>query len=292
MRKRGKPEVPVVPMKEWIPLGVRKVLGGRWDAWQLARRKRALLHSLKGSAVQCNVCGWEGAAFTDDQWHAGSICPNCLSQVRHRLIAGAFDGVSSLPGLDEDTLVRGKDVLHFAPERQLRQRLASAARRYVTADFARGDCDLLLDISAMPSVADQSFDVVIVCDVLEHVPDDRAAMREIRRVLRPEGLAILSVPQADPPSVTDEDASVVSEEERTARFGQKDHVRMYGDDFSRRLEDADFKVQILSAGDFSEELVRRHVLAPPRPNPSPLATNQRRIYFAFCPGTLSKPSRG
>lgn len=267
-------------MKSLIPLPIRRSLGNWWHARQTRATKARLLDSLRGNAVACNVCGWEGACFTDDNWHPGTICPNCGSQVRHRLLVAALDGRASRPGLTEADIFLGKSLLHFAPERQLRDRLRRAAARYVTADFGRGDCDLRLDISSMPEVADVSVERVVVCDVLEHVPDDRAAFREILRVLAPGGLAILTVPQKDPPAETDEDPAVTTEEDRKKRFGQKDHVRMYGDDFSERLREAGFLVEILTVKDFPDSCVRRHVLHPPVPNGNPLATNHRRIYFA------------
>ena len=267
-------------MKFLIPLSIRRSLGNWWNARQARTAKDRLLASLRGNAVSCNVCGWEGARFTDDGWHPGTICPNCGSQVRHRLLVAALDGRSSRPGWTEADVFSGRSLLHFAPERQLRDRLRHAASRYVTADFGRGDCDLRLDISRMPEVADASFERVVVCDVLEHVPDDRAAFREIFRVLAPGGLAVLTVPQQDPPAETDEDPAVTAEAEREKRFGQKDHVRMYGDDFAVRLQEAGFSVETLTVKDFPESFVRRHVLHPPVLNANPLATNHRRIYFA------------
>lgn len=267
-------------MKDLIPLGWRRALGRRYALWRAARDQARLLRSLRGDAVECNVCDWKGSRFTDDPWHAGTVCPVCRSQVRHRLLAAMFDGLSSSPGLSEKDLLTSGDILHFAPERQLRSRIASCARKYVTADFDRGDCDLKLDMSCMPSVQDDSFDVVIACDVLEHVPDDRAAIREVWRILRKGGRAILTVPQKDSPSHTDEDPSVTSAAEREKRFGQKDHFRIFGDDFVERLAEAGFSVTIVSACDFAAEDVTRHVLYPPAPNPHPLATNRRRIYLA------------
>ena len=196
------------------------------------------------------------------------------------MFAALLDGRSYINGWEEFSFLSGKEVLHFAPERQLRERVKKAARRHVTADFDRGDCDLRLDMSSMPSIPDASFDVVIACDVLEHVPSDRAAMRELRRILRAGGKALVTVPQMDSPAATDEDPSVTDEQERTRRFGQKDHVRMYGDDFAIRLEKAGFKVRTLGSGQFPEDAVRRHVLAPPAANPDRLATNLRRLYLA------------
>jgi SAM-dependent methyltransferase len=267
-------------MKKFFPLAIRRAVGGWWHERQSRLAKNALLKTLQGSGTQCNVCGWEGRAFTDDQWHPGTICPQCGSQVRHRILVATFDGLAALPGLDESALLNGRDILHFAPERQLRERISKAAGKYVTADFERGDCDLRLDISAMPSVPDASFDVLIACDVLEHVPDDRAAMLEIFRILRLGGTAILTVPQLDPPASTDEDPTVRSESEREKRFGQKDHVRIYGDDFFERLRAAGFGVEVVTAARFASEPVSGLVLEPTVKSSRPLATNHRRIYFA------------
>jgi len=271
-------------MKSLLPLSLRRALGGWWHDRQARAKKNALLQSLAGTGAACNVCGWEGRAFADDHWHRDSVCPDCGSQVRHRLLAALFNGWAT--GFDEASLLSGKEILHFAPERQLRERVRKAAARHVTADFDRGDCDLRLDMSAMPTVPDAGFDVVIACDVLEHVPDDAAAFRELRRILRPGGLAILTVPQMDPPATTDEDPAVTGESERERRFGQKDHVRMYGDDFSQRLEASGFSVHTITAEAFSPAQIQRHRLAPLEKNPGRLATNVRRIYLCTSPADL------
>ena len=259
-----------------IPLSVRKYLGGWWHTRSIRLKKRQLLASLEGSGTVCNVCGWEGRAFADDAWHPGTVCPECGSQVRHRLLTAAFD---HLPAFRFDKTIKGKRVLHFAPERQLRSRVASASGRYVSADFDRGDVDLLLDISRMPGIKDGEFDVLVCCDVLEHVPDETGAYREIRRVLAPGGLAVLTVPQRDSPAMTEENLSITDPEERLRLFGQHDHVRMFGEDFSERLARAGFMVQTVEAEDFDPEVCRCHVLKPPTASPHALATNHRRIYF-------------
>jgi len=267
-------------MRFLIPFPIRRRLGGWWHDRRSAQKKQALLKRLQGRGTKCNVCGWEGCSFTDDQWHPGTICPGCGSQARHRMLAAAFDGFCTAPDLDEKSLLSGKTILHFAPERQLRERIRRAASRHTTADFDRGDCELRLDISAMPQVADASYDVLIACDVLEHVPDDASAFREIHRVLKAGGTAILSVPQRDSPSQTDEDSAVKSDQEREKRFGQKDHVRMYGDDFPDRLKAAGFSVSTVDARSFPARIQSAHVLHPPVPSTKRLATNQRRLYFA------------
>ena len=267
-------------MKRFIPLSIRRFLGGMHHRWQTAQTKKQLLRSLEGDAVECNICHWRGRSFADDHWHPRTVCPNCGSQVRHRLLTATLDSESKHTELAEENLLSGKDILHFAPERQLRERVRASSKKYVTADYDRGDCDLKLDMSSMPSVAGESFDIIIACDVLEHVPDDLAAMRELHRILRPGGTAILSVPQMDPTATTDADPSVSDPTERERRFGQKDHVRMYGDDFIDRLKATGFSITTVIENDFNPGDVSRLVLTPPIPSTQRLATNFRRIYFA------------
>lgn len=268
-------------IQDLIPLPIRKSLGASISELNRGFQKSRLLWQLRGDAVRCNVCGWQGSGFADDQWHPGTICPSCRCQVRHRMLVAVLDGgLAAHPEWTEAALIKGRSILHFAPERHFRDRIRAAAGRYVTADYDRGDCDLKLDMSAMPQVDSSSFDLVIACDVLEHVHDDAAAFREIHRILKPGGTAILTVPQRDSPSRTDEDLSVTDPAERFRRFGQHDHVRMYGDDFIDRIRAAGLGVTQVSVADFPPDAVNRLVLHPPKISAHPLATNQRRIYFA------------
>jgi len=93
-----------------------------------------------------------------------------------------------------------------------------------------------------------NFDIIYCSHVLEHVPDDRKAMSEFYRVLRPSGWAVLNVPiTAD---TTYEDPSITDPDERERLFGQHDHVRRYGPDYKDRLEDAGFHVSVYSAEEF------------------------------------------
>jgi hypothetical protein len=76
--------------------------------------------------------------------------------------------------------------------------------------------------------------------VLEHIPDDRMAIREMHRVLSDEGWALIMVPLTATTTVESPLAHTAAERERM--FGQMDHVRRYGPDVVGRLEQAGFRV--------------------------------------------------
>lgn len=230
--------------------------------------------------VECNVCGWWGRRFDDDPWHPYTVCWQCHSQIRHRLFVAAWQHV---PGLQYQDLVNGRRVLHFAHETPTQRLLEPRAAWYRTADFFHDNANERLDLTNMPTVPDGSVDLLIAADVLEHVPDHMKGMREIFRVLSPGGWAVLTVPQKDNLEQTYSDPSVTDPRERERRFGQADHLRIFGNDMKALLESVGFRVRVISADDFPPAFVRRHVLFPPVLSAHPLATNHRRAYFANKP---------
>ena len=228
--------------------------------------------------VRCNVCGWAGRSLVSDSWHPNTICPRCCSQVRHRLL---FAALQRHPELNIEQLVGGKRVLHFAPERFFPSYLKPAAEEYVTADYVKKrSLDLQLDMCDLSSLANESFDLVIACDVLEHVPNDEVALGELRRILSANGWAILTVPQVDDMPTKREDPSITTPEGREQAFGQVDHLRIYGQDFEQFLADNGFDVTVVSSDDFEPSVVEEHVLFPPVLSQNPLATNYRKVFFA------------
>ena len=85
------------------------------------------------------------------------------------------------------------EMLHIAPEPFFQDRFRRQFHRYLSADLLKTGVDCKADLRKLP-FTDASWDCVYASHVLEHVPDDRAAIAEIRRVLRPGGFAILPVP--------------------------------------------------------------------------------------------------
>jgi len=100
-----------------------------------------------------------------------------------------------------------------------------------------------MDITDIPFFVD-AFDAIVCNHVLEHVIDDRNALAELLRVLKPAGWTILQVPMSLSLDKTHEDFPVTTTQGREETFGQNDHVRIYGKDYVSRLEQAGFKVDI------------------------------------------------
>jgi SAM-dependent methyltransferase len=222
----------------------------------------------------CNICGWRGRRFLT-YLHRFVLCPCCGSQIRHRLIAAAL----ACDAARARTRVNGGRLLHVSPEYCLGLVLRPLTRHYVRADWVTDDCDVRQDVMRMP-FADATFDGFVCADTLEHLADDRRALDEIRRVLVPGGLAILTVPQSDDRYETDEDPSVVTDEARSRRYGQPDHVRNYGLDFGDRLERSGFRVTSVDASSFDQPFAAEHVLRPPVLLQASWGWNNRRVYFA------------
>jgi len=154
-----------------------------------------------------------------------------------------------------------KKVLHVAPEecleRRLKERLGDG---YITADLLDPRAMVKMDITDI-QYPDESFDAIYCSHVLEHVQEDKQALREFHRVLKREGWALVLVPiTADR---TCEDPSIVDPSERQRVFGQEDHVRRYGPDTIDRLCEAGFEVRMSEVSDLcgEDEAVRTGLTA-------------------------------
>jgi SAM-dependent methyltransferase len=138
------------------------------------------------------------------------------------------------------------NVLHFSPEPILAAKLSTARpARYIKADLFPAAPEVTREDITKLSFDDCTFDFVIANHVLEHVVDDHAAMREIFRVLKPGGLAVLQTPYSDKLTNTFEDEGIREDEARLQAFGQEDHVRLYGKDLFSRLESVGFIPRVL-----------------------------------------------
>jgi len=168
-----------------------------------------------------------------------AVCPKCNSTDRERLIYWYIVNKKNI-FYSHKTI----NLLHIAPEKNLKKVFrASDKINYINGDLNPLVADRKIDITDI-KFENNFFDFIICNHVLEHVKDDKKAMRELCRVLKNSGEAILQVPISKHNKETLEDSSITMPEEREKIFGQKDHVRIYGKDYQKRLENAGFEVNL------------------------------------------------
>jgi len=180
-------------------------------------------------------------------------CPSCASLERHRLIWMFLQNKTEF-------FRANLRVLHFAPELGFFEKIKKMGNiSYIPADINPFCSEIKkVDITNI-TYDDNYFNCVICCHVLEHIPDDRLAIREVFRVLKSGGWAILQVPIDR--IKTFEDPTAQTPEARLRIYGQSDHVRIYGLDYVERLEEAGFKVKTKSCTKmFDKEIIRKYGL--------------------------------
>lgn len=212
---------------------------------------RAQRIALKGDAVECPVCGStfrRFAAFGEPP-RPGARCPQCRSLERHRLLWLFLERHTAI-GTER------MRVLHVGPEQGLVRRFRALPNlEYLTADLDPTRADVQMDITKI-AFPDGHFDVVLCSNVLEHVTDAGVAMRELYRVLSPDGFALIDVPINPDLDDTYEDWSVTTPYQRAKAFGQKDHVRWFGRNFPDLLRGAGFTVDVGPSPPTAEEAHR------------------------------------
>ena len=172
------------------------------------------------------------------------LSPSTLSLERHRLLWLYLKNKTNF-------FTSPHKVLHFAPEQAFYNRFKALANlEYVTTDLNSPLADVKADICDLP-FPDNSFDVILCNHVLEHIPDDFGAMKELYRILKPGGWGIFQIPQDLKRTVTFEDDTITDRKERAKIFGQYDHVRIYGRDYFDKLRKVGFAVM---EEDYTKEL--------------------------------------
>lgn len=190
----------------------------------------------------CPVCNHETPIFIAGgvKYRKNAMCPNCDSLERHRLLSFFIKNKFNL----KDDL----KLLHFAPERSFYDIFENLDNiEYYTGDIEKSAyVKEIIDIQDI-QYDDDFFNLIICNHVLEHVPDDKKAMEELYRVVKPtsqKGGVIIMVPLDFDSQETLEKEEYNTPELREKYYGQHDHVRMYGMDFQKKLEDVGFEVEV------------------------------------------------
>ncbi len=183
------------------------------------------------------------------------LSPSTLSLERHRLLWLYLQN-------ETDFFTAKKKVLHFAPEQAFYKLFRNQKNLdYTTTDLLSPLADVKADICNLP-FSENQYDVIFCNHVLEHIPDDTKAMKELFRVLKTGGMAILQIPQDLKREKTFADDSIIDQKERAKIFGQYDHVRVYGQDYFNKLRSIGFTViEEDYTSKISPELVEKYCLA-------------------------------
>ena len=186
---------------------------------------------------ECAACGFNGAFVTlhavyGDRKYAQ--CPKCGALERHRLMALVMADIEKFYSFS------GKDILHFAPEPFFAPDLKARARSYRCSDLVMRNMDLRANLTELP-IESASIDVLLASFILQYIADDMRALREIRRVLRPGGLAVLPVTVVSDKTVEYPEPNM---------FESGGHVRAPGPDYFDRMSEIFSKVEIFNSNDY------------------------------------------
>lgn len=213
---------------------------------------------LKGSTYTDPIDGKSFKSFLPygygEQRH-NVLSPSTLSLERHRLL---WLFLTKETNFFTDNL----KVLHFAPEQAFYKRFRNIPHLdYTTTDLNSPLADVKADICNLP-FDDNTYDVIFCNHVLEHIPDDTQAMKELYRVMKPGGWGVFQIPQDLNRATTFEDNSITDKKERAKIFGQYDHVRVYGRDYFDKLRSIGFQVEEVDyTKTFEKEDIERYCLA-------------------------------
>lgn len=194
-----------------------------------------------GNSFQCNICQYNLKRFVNKNDH-DLLCPNCGSLSRTRRL---YKTLTELP-------IKGK-VLHFSPPKSLATRLkVLESINYYTSDFeGEFESEYKFDITSIAQ-ADHNFDFIICYHILEHIENDILAMKELYRILKPDGCIFIQTPFKN--GEIYEDDSITSKEQRKLAFGQEDHVRIYSlDGLYKRLKAVGFVTEIFKTSENTSE---------------------------------------
>ncbi len=180
----------------------------------------------------CPVCGRSFLFFRNK-----TECRYCSSFERHRKLAYYIQSHAK-------ELINTHQICEFAPGtgdfRSLFSRLGIQFKQYLYADINPARYSRFkvikfdLECEKLP-LDETTIDIIIIVSVLEHIPDDSKALRNLYRILNPGGVVYVHVPMDDTLEHTIEYGKPNPEE--------YDHVRLYGKDFGKRAVKAGFSVK-------------------------------------------------
>jgi glycosyltransferase involved in cell wall biosynthesis len=212
-----------------------------------------------GNRVFCPCCNKKFHNFMDFRYtnslnnesrfintYRNKVCPNCFSMPRHRMVIHYFsENKINLPA---------DKILIFAVEYPIEKWLNKNGYKYSTADLFDRSADIKIDIQNI-QFEDESWSLILCNHVLEHVSDYKIALKELRRILTKDGILEITLPTDRKFDAVYEDCNIKQKEERIEKFGQHDHLRIFGNDFKKTLEDTGFSVEVINGNELPAEIV-------------------------------------
>jgi len=192
------------------------------------------LNSSSKQKYTCPICNYHGP-FMDKKNRHDAKCPKCGELERARIAMLVLNEIYNKQKASET------DVLHISPENFLRKIFKKKYKSYISSDLYRKDVDHQFDIQDIP-YPDNSFDLVFASHVLEYVKNDTQALKEIKRVLRPGGLAFLPVPMLHEKTIDYDE-----------RPPNKRIIRETGVDYFDRYRKIFSEVRVYDPGSFDKE---------------------------------------
>lgn len=191
-----------------------------------------------GNKYHCNCCGKRSRKFLakGNIRRLNAQCPFCQSLERTRLLDFYLQEELKL------YTQKGINLLHIAPEDCLYRKISKLDINYIDGDINPAYARHKIDITQI-EFKDDFFDIIICSHVLGHIPDEAKAIRELRRVLKPTGVAIIMTVIKRTSPTTFENKHIKTPQKRLTFFGEPDLCRLHGLDFKDRLARQGFKVE-------------------------------------------------
>jgi len=226
-------------LQMYLKLIIKKIIPVKFHPWMWQIYFRLRFFYYIGDKFTCPICSGHFRRLLPfgAKKRQNAECPKCGSLERHRLL---WLYLRDRTNFFTDHL----KILDIAPLYYLQKKFKKLGNLdYISADISSPIAMIKMDITDI-NLPNNQFDCIICYHVLEHISDDTKAMKELYRILKPGGWAILQVPVDPNRGKTYEVSKIVSSWERERVFGQKDHVRVYGRDYKNRLEEAGFVVKV------------------------------------------------
>lgn len=214
-------------------------------------RERFLKSALKNYKYKCNVCKNESVfLMAGANPLSNKKCSICGSTERNRLLYMALE---KLYFNNRNSRIK---LLHTAPEECISHVLSKNNNiDYYATDiypelYPNVKC-IKADITNLP-FEDKYFDLILSSHVIEHIEDEEKVLEEFNRVLKDDGIVFLSFPYSPQYEKTFEDKTINTPSKRFKKYGQSDHVRLYGKDAADRFSKY-FNVKEIKPEDLADE---------------------------------------